>query len=520
MSKKTFYIIFVVLLLALVTSLEVLQNNTDAPRYHQHLEESSEADLAICEKSHDNELLCTHLPIIKINTNGQKIPGKAIVDNEHNTIGYETGNNNEEEILVEVSTIEKKNTYHHASDETDIDAYALFRIRGNSSRAFSKSSYRIKLVEKENTEQKVRLPLLGMEKESEWALHGPFLDKSLVRNYMLMNISAQVMGYAPNVRFCELIIDDKYQGLYVLMETITQGEGRVDISSYENNSPITSYLLQLGSNLDQTKSINNFTKYTLRIEENGSMEIGYPTEKYLTEDLKQYIDSDFSEIERIIYSSKMVDGSHEWQKYIDMESFVDYYILQEFFLINDAFSNSTFFYKDVRGKLHIGPVWDYNNAFDNFFRPIDTESFLLSQKGWYAQLMKDDVFVEAVIKRYKELRKNILSDAYLNNYLDQTIEYLGSAVDRNFQVWGYSFDVQNLTKVEYRRPPIGSNNTTVSEDSDNKAEELKELNPQDHDEAVLWLRNCMNERGKWMDEYIDTLRQYCSDSKNANEILY
>ena len=109
-----------------------------------------------------------------------------------------------------------------------------------------------------------------------------------------------------------------------------------------------------------------------------------------------------------------------WE-YLDLNSFVDYYILQEFLAVNDSFSASTYFYKDVRGKLHIGPVWDYNNVLDNFFTDLPESGFLLAQKGWFGQLMESERFVERVIDRYQELRAGILSDEAISGYAEDVI---------------------------------------------------------------------------------------------------
>ena len=87
-----------------------------------------------------------------------------------------------------------------------------------------------------------------------------------------MNISAEVMGYAPNVRFCELILNGEYQGVYVLMETIKESEYRVDLSDYEEGSSATSYLLRLdavGTPADQNSAdvyLENYTWYTHQTE--------------------------------------------------------------------------------------------------------------------------------------------------------------------------------------------------------------------------------------------------------------
>ena len=190
-----------------------------------------------------------------------------------------------------------------------------------------------------------------------------------------------------------------------------------------------------------------------------------------------------------------------------MDAFVNYYILMEFFGINDTFGASTYFYRDVRGKLSIGPVWDYNNAFDNFLRPIDSREFLLSQRGWFAELMQDEDFVERVISRYRQLRRSILSEERLLSYEKEIEEWLGSAVDRNFEVWGYTFDPEQLSTRERQRPdPI-------------TGETLREANPSSYEEAVEWMMEYIVDRGEWMDEHIDSLRQYCHPSRFANQML-
>ena len=108
---------------------------------------------------------------------------------------------------------------------------------------------------------------------------------------------------------------------------------------------------------------------------------------------------------------------------------------------------------------------------------------------WYYMLMKDEAFVERLIDRYRELRETYLDTDYLSQYIDDTVAYLGDAVERNFQVWGYTFD-------EYL--PL----------------EPVERNPKDHAAAVEQIRDFIQHRGAWMEEHIDVLLQYSHESKN------
>lgn len=107
---------------------------------------------------------------------------------------------------------------------------------------------------------------------------------------------------------------------------------------------------------------------------------------------------------------------------------------------------------------------------------------------WFYMLCKDEKFVDRIIDRYRELRQTYLSDEYLLGYIDDVIEYLGPAIDRNFEVWGYTFDEYLPLKPEER-------------------------NPEDYEEAVNQMKDFIVERGAWMDENIEILKQYCHESK-------
>ncbi len=477
-------------------------------RYQQHREQPSEEALGPCGACGGAGTLCTHLPIIHIETGGQTIPGRPYEGPDRVTAGYYTGDFGEEEILVRFSTISEEGVWHHGDDAPTEEGTALFRYRGNSSRWFTKGNFRLRTVEEDDPLTARRLGLLGMKAGKEWALHGPFLDKTLMRNYMCMNLSAEVMGtWVPDTRFCEVILDGEYQGVYLLMETIGVEENRLDLREYEPGDPVLSYLVRIEPYTNPGKVLDNFSHYSYRMEPGRHLELLYPGVANQTRQVREYVQADYNEAERMLYSVEMLDGSGSWQQELDMESFVNYYILMEFFGINDTFGASTYFYRDARGKLSIGPVWDYNNAFDNFLRPISSQEFLLSQRGWYAKLTQDREFVEQVISRYRQLRRGVLSEERLVAYEKEIEAWLGSAVDRNFSVWGWTFDPEQLSSRERQRPDPATGET------------LQEANPSSYKEAVAWMMDYIIGRGRWMDEHIESLRQYCHPSRFANQML-
>ena len=121
---------------------------------------------------------------------------------------------------------------------------------------------------------------------------------------------------------------------------------------------------------------------------------------------------------------------------------------------------------------------------------MDPYSIEMNLQPWYVMLTKCPDFTGQIIDRYRELRKTYLSESYLNQYIDETASYLGDAIDRNFEKWGYTFEQEN----GLLRP--------------------LDRSPQSYEEAVALMRSYIHVRGEWMDENIDSLMQYASESKN------
>ena len=143
---------------------------------------------------------------------------------------------------------------------------------------------------------------MGMSEGEEWALYAPFLDKTLLRNYMWLNICGSFMEYAPNVRFCECYLDGEYKGLFVMMETVNKDTNRVNISTYEKNDRIISYILKLDEQSRDEKALNSFSSYSSHLDYNAGFTILYPKEELLTEEVKKVISSEISEFEKSLYS--------------------------------------------------------------------------------------------------------------------------------------------------------------------------------------------------------------------------
>lgn len=465
-------------------------------RYHQHLEQ---APYTPCT-DHGEEVFCTHLPLFNIVTDAP-IPEPYLLDESGEVLRMENGRSlfNNEMVSASVAFFTNSEGNNHLTDDPDISQRALIRARGNTSRSFDKKSYLLKFTTEDGTEG-LDVPLDGMAADNSWVLHGPILDKTLIRNYLCYNISGEFMDYVPQVRFCELFLNGEYQGVYVLTEKIKYNpEGRCTITKTDPKLRSTSFILLMDRGTeDESHSLTTFLDNNglrgMSTRENERFEIVYPGQS-LTESQKEYITSLISQIEKTLYSFDSSDKKLGYPAYLDVDSFVDYYIFNQFIMNSDAGHLSTYFIKDVRGKIQIAG-WDYNNTFNNFFNDLlEGDDFYYMNK-WYACLLRDERFVDQVVARYRKLRKTFLSTDYLETYITQTIDYLGPAVERNNARWGYTYS------REY------------CEQNPRASLRPVERNPESYDEAVEQLLDAIDRRGELLDERINALYANCHASVN------
>lgn len=454
-------------------------------RYHQHIQAEKKEE---CNAVHSNGELCTHLPIISIDTNGVEIPGATLKDENGKKIGYTVAQDGSDRIKAHIDTFDSQTEYNHIADTPNISSDVTIHVRGNSSRSFDKQGYSIKLINEDGTNNPQSL--LGMDAHQDWALHGPFIDKTLIRNYMWYNIAGEIMDYSPNVRFCEVVLNGEYMGVYVLVEKITAGKdgSRLNLTIDEKDNTFSGYVLLLDRGNDAPiKNVNSFTKYALRTKQLLSIE--YPGMSFLDEESAEKIRQDFSDFEKMLYSYDFDNEEYGYKHYIDVDSFVDYFLINEFTCNYDAGWLSTYIYKDLDGKYRMC-IWDFNSACDNYQETqIAPNVFEMHNCLWYVMLLKDEYFTDKIISRYHQLRKTYFNTQYLNDYIDDCIEYLGPAIERNFQKWGYTFDEDYDVLIPTER------------------------NPRSYEAAVKQMKDFIDIRGEWMDENIESLSQYSKDSK-------
>lgn len=320
----------------------------------------------------------------------------------------------------------------------DYEAPVTINYRGASSYSgFDKKQYRIKFYKEEGSGNAENVAFLGMGAASEWVLNGPFLDKTLIRNRLTYGLAREIFEWAPDSRYAEVFLNGEYQGVYLAVEPVTNGESRLRLSEFGLLSGETAYVVKRDRVGTETDALNVYGKTAGKTS--NDLYIEYPTSRNLTEAQKEWIVNDISEFERALYSENFDDPQTGYMNYINVDNFVDYVIFNEVFMNNDAGNLSTYVYKELTGKLHMA-VWDYNNCLDNYQGFAQDFSDTFSKKmAWFSQMMKDRNFVDRLAARYKELRRGVLATSYVNEKIDLYQQELGEATGRNYAIWGYTF---------------------------------------------------------------------------------
>lgn len=311
------------------------------------------------------------------------------------------------------------------------------RQRGQSSRDFPKKSYRFELVDENLAD--TSFALLGMPKESDWILFGPYADKSQIRNKFAYDLAARMGGYAPRSRFCELVLNGQTEGLYLLTEQVKRDKNRINISKLKTTDISGDDVT--GGYIFMYDKADVFYKGTFRTNQR---KIVYPDS--LTSEQKTYLKRYFTVYDSILTKTNdFRDPLKGFRKYASDTSLVDFIIINEIVKNPDAYIYSTYLYKDrddKDGRTKFGPLWDCDIAFG-------TSQFQegYNSNGWQFNInannagmkltryMQDTAFVRLLQNRWFELRAKTFSNDSVFTYLDQLVDLVKTAEERNYEVW-------------------------------------------------------------------------------------
>ena len=347
-------------------------------------------------------------------------------------------------------------------NETLLDEGATIKVRGNTTALGAKRPYNVKLSSKQD--------VLGMGKGKKWCLLANMYDKSLMRNRMAFDFARALgMQYIPDCRMVDVWVDGQYRGNYLLCEPVEAKENRVEIDP-ENGD----YLLEReASRYEEGATYIVTNRYGLRFV------MGEPEE--LTPEQKTDLMSKLDQVETAIATKNL----ETIRKYIDVQSFVDMYIVEEFFKNVDAdYSSVRFYFKD--GILYAGPVWDYDLSSGNCSNTDyynynnlggsgkSSEGFYADNSIWYRYLFQCEAFKTLVKQRYVEVQPQIVNlyadNALGKNQMDCILDECAASFAANWNVWNVA-------------------------SKDSSAERIPDKT---FAENVQYLRTWLSERNSWM----------------------
>ncbi|MDA3880196.1 MAG: CotH kinase family protein [Prolixibacteraceae bacterium] len=421
---------------------------------------------------HAQNFTSSNLPIVIIDTQGQRI-----VD--------------EPKITVMMKVLNSGGTNYIDDTNHEYFGYIGIEIRGNTSQMFDKKSFSFET--RDVNGENLNVSLMGLPEENDWVLQGPYADKSLVRNVFAYHLGNSQGRWSPRTRFCEVLINDEYRGIYVLVEKIKIDKNRVDIATLqpEDNSgdELTGgYIMSIDR--DNPGSWNSpFLGRT------GSVDVpfSYEDPKYdeLTNTQRQYIRDYITAFETALHGPYFKDSILGYRPYVDIISFIDYLIMTELSRDLDGYRVSVYFHKDKDskgGRLVMSPLWDYNLGFGNgnfmeAHNPVGWTADGIGNGDWYEvpfwwDRFREDPYFDTHLKyRWNELRESTFSKEYIFAFIDSCTNVLEQARVRNFQ----KFNI--LNSYVWPNPYIGVT----------------------YENEIIYLKNWISDRIDWLDSQIDLI---------------
>lgn len=380
----------------------------------------------------------SNLPIVVINTNGQTILDNPKIAAHMGIIDNGFGNRN------------------YMTDSFNIyNGNIGIELRGSWSQTFPQKQYGFETWDSLNIA--IDTPVMSMPAESDWVLYAPYNDKTCMRNVLVYDIANKTGHYAARTRFCELVLNNEYKGIYVMMEKVKRNVNRVDISKLlptdTAGTDVTGgYIIKI----DKTTGSGGSTGWNSLFDGLPGTPIRflyeYPSSSAIVTKQKAYIKSYVDSFEIALNATWFANPDSGYKKYIDLQSFVDYFILNEVSKNVDGYRNSTFLYKEKitkGGKLVIGPAWDYNIGFRNadycqgmFYTGWQYQfNNICGTPGdnnvpfWWAKMLQDTAFSGLLKCRWQVLRQTTLNTTTMMNEIDSIAAVLDEAKDRHFFVW-------------------------------------------------------------------------------------
>ena len=343
----------------------------------------------------------------------------------------------------------------------DLESRIGIRVRGAFSSSWPEPGYSVEAWE-DGIDDDTDIAPLGMSANSDWVLYGPnpSQDRSLIQNTFLFELSNQMGHWATDFRYVEAFINtdggdvtmSDYVGLYVIEQRVERGDDLLDFEPFAADASSGGWLLEINRldaiSLEGERPKNFHTAGPDGIlrtppdlsggssrgddiprQRNAYINFADPGGYEINSVQRQAIEVWMKQMEDVLYDRTDVawnDPVNGYAKYIDVDSFVDYFILQNLPKTGDGLLISMWLYNpdpNNGGKLTFGPIWD--NDFDTDTGSPRADLMHRADRLWYGRLFDDPDFMQKYIDRWQSLRGGPLSKANMEDVMHSLFVHIG-----------------------------------------------------------------------------------------------
>lgn len=363
---------------------------------------------------------------------------------------------------AELMLLEPEGAIGGAVRPAELNSRIGIRVRGAFSSSWPEPGYSVEAWSDQDDDDADIAPL-GMAPESDWALYAPnpSHDRSLIENTFLFELSRQMGHWASDYRYVEAFVNtgggeltmSDYVGLYVIEERVERSRSRLDFPRLAADASSGGWLLEI-NRMDAISLEGELPKNfhtagpdgVLRTppdlsrgssrgddiprQQNAYINFDDPGGYEINPVQRAAIEGWLGQMEDVLYGRTNVawnDPANGYSKYIDVDSFIDYYILENLSKNGDALLLSMWIYNsdpNGGGKLTFGPPWD--SDYDSYAGNPRASLRHRADRLWYRRLFQDDDFMQCYIDRWQALRDGPLSAANMESLIDGFFTRIGN----------------------------------------------------------------------------------------------
>lgn len=340
------------------------------------------------------------------------------------------------------SGIDSKTVYKYAKmwrlQDGQVEIFDSLQIRGRGNSTWNKppkKPYRIKFKDKEKFLGK------GYAKARNWTLMANACDKSLIRNAVASFIGKEFGHvFVPAAVYADVTLNGNFIGNYQISDHIDIRKNRINIVEQEGipaeDSDISGgYFMEMGS-----PAYSQEIHFTT--DKGVGIAVKSPDEDVIQQSQIDYIHQFMNNVEAHIFSSDYQDPEKGYRPLFDSLALASWYLTVEYTANCDGLY-SIYCYKDqADDHLYMGPIWDYDIAFNNCYRLGEMTNKLMldygyssNERQWFRQMYNDPWFLNLIGRKW---HKAVMEDKLVEKtlaFVDSLAAVIDESQQLNFQVW-------------------------------------------------------------------------------------